>query len=367
MTMKVIQILPRLEGGGVERGTLEVANYLVDHNVDSIVVSQGGRLVSQLIDEGSTHLLMRVGDKSIQSLTSIHRLRRLFQELKPDIVHPRSRLPAWLAYLANKGVPEKFRPRFLTSVHGLHSVSRYSSIVGKGELVEAVSMTARRYVETNYKEVDTNKIRVIHRGIDPSVFFLGYRPSREWIETFESNLCQKGRPTIMLPGRVSRLKGHKFFLDVVKTLYDKGTKVNALIVGDPEKRNTGYMSALQAEVEKSDQLRQSVKFLPHRSDLRDIMAFCDLVVNFSNKPESFGRVVLESLSLGTPVVGFDYGGVGELLTSLYPQGKVAPNQLEQTVNTIQACLDSQTEIASHDFHLDSMCRKTLAFYEEASQ
>ena len=359
-----MQILPRLEGGGVERGTLEVAKYLVENNHESLVVSQGGRLTTQLADEGSSHLLCRVASKTPLTVTSVLRLRDLFKRHNPDIVHPRSRLPAWLTYSAIALMPSSSRPRFITSVHGLHSVSRYSSIVGRGELVETVSHTAKEYLLENYPTTCASTVRVIHRGVDEQHFFKDFRPSDEWRVEFDKDRLNSTLPIVLLPGRISRLKGHSFFLRLIEKIAEKGIETQGLIVGDEEKGGKRYLKELQTYAQNSPYLRNHITFLPHRMDLREIMSVADLVVNFSNKPESFGRVVLESLSLGTPVVGFNYGGVGEILNELFPQGLIEPGNLDQAVETSIKLLEQPGSINQHDFTLKRMCSKTVEMYEE---
>lgn len=362
-----MQVLPRLEGGGVERGTIEVANYLSQHDHESIVVSQGGRLTNDLQEQGSQHIELKVGDKSPATLLSIGKLSKLFDQFKPDVVHPRSRLPAWLTYFALKQVRSPSIPHLITSVHGLHSVSKYSSIIGRGELVEVVSDTAKRYLLENYPNTKERSVRVIHRGIDPIDYNRSFRPSATWLEEFQAHVNLRHPKTVVLPGRVSRLKGHLFFLDTIEAYQRRWGMVNALIIGDPEARGKQYMREIELRVSKSEILAQSVVFLPHRTDLKEIMSISDLVVNFSIKPESFGRVVLEALSLGTPVVGFNHGGVGEILSRLYPKGLVTPQDVDNSVQTINSVLDGTFQIQNHSFTLDEMCRKTLRMYEEIVQ
>lgn len=362
-----MQVLPRLEGGGVERGTLEVANFLSERNHESIVVSQGGRLVDDLQAQGSQHITLKVGDKSPGTLLSVNKLSKLLEQFTPDVVHPRSRLPAWLTYFALKRYSMSKPLHLVTSVHGLHSVSKYSSIVGRGELVEVVSDTAKRYLLENYPGTNERSVRVIHRGIDPNQYNPTFRPSASWLDEFRTQVNLRHPKTILLPGRVSRLKGHQFFLSVIEEYQRRFGMVNALIVGDPEVRGKKYVKEINQRVSRSEILAQSVALLPHRSDLREIMSISDLVVNFSTTPESFGRVVLEALSLGRPVVGFNHGGVGEILSKLYPKGLVEPQDIDGAVESIHSIWEGENRIESHSFTLNEMCRKTLNMYEELVQ
>lgn len=131
--MKVMQLLPELNSGGVERGTLEIARALVAQGHTSLVVSNGGRMVNQLEAEGSTHLKLAIHKKSLSSLWQIRPLRQLIMQHQPDIVHVRSRVPAWLTHFSLKGIPAEKRPHLISTVHGFYSVNRYSQIMTQAE------------------------------------------------------------------------------------------------------------------------------------------------------------------------------------------------------------------------------------------
>ncbi|MGJ7904769.1 glycosyltransferase, partial [Lysobacter sp. 1R34A] len=168
--LTVMQLLPKLESGGVERSTLEIAEALVRAGHRAIVVSAGGRLVPQLVASGAEHIELAIGRKSPSTLRHAFGLRRLWAEHSVDIVHARSRLPAWIGLLAWRGLDEATRPRFVTTVHGLNSPSRYSAVMTRGERSICVSRTVRDYVLEHYPDTDPAKLRVIPRGIDPAAF-----------------------------------------------------------------------------------------------------------------------------------------------------------------------------------------------------
>jgi glycosyltransferase involved in cell wall biosynthesis len=203
--MKVLQILPELNGGGVERGTLEVGKYLVGQGHQSLVVSNGGRLGAQLEAEGSRHIALPVHRKRPGSLRQVKVLRRLFEEERPDILHLRSRLPAWLAYLAWRRMDPATRPRLVTTVHGFYSVNAYSKIMTRGERVICVSNSVKDYVLKNYPDVPEERLTVIHRGVDPAEFPYGYRPPADWMERWRRDFPQlEGKYVLTLPGRITR-------------------------------------------------------------------------------------------------------------------------------------------------------------------
>ncbi|MFT7413672.1 MAG: glycosyltransferase involved in cell wall biosynthesis, partial [Methylophagaceae bacterium] len=185
-TLTVIQILPALNSGGVERGTTEIANALVIAGHRSIVISAGGRLVEQLENEGTTHITLPIGEKRLSTLKYIWQLRKLFREVQPDIIHLRSRLPAWVAYLAWRKLPVTNRPHIVTTVHGPYSVNKYSAIMTIGERVIAVSNMIKGYIAKNYQGINPDNIQVIHRGIDPQRYSSQYRPSDNWLTEWKN-------------------------------------------------------------------------------------------------------------------------------------------------------------------------------------
>ncbi|MXW07223.1 MAG: glycosyltransferase family 4 protein [Gammaproteobacteria bacterium] len=365
--MKVVQVIPRLHGGGVERGTIEIAGYLKQLGHEAIVISEGGPLVKELTALGVVHVTKSVGSKSLRAVFGLWELRNYFKTTRPDIVHSRSRLPGWLCFLAIKLLPQEIRPHFVTSVHGLHSVSRYSAIIAKGERIEAVSTTAKRYLLDNYKTVDHERIRLIHRGVDPTKFNSRVEPSSEWLQDW-NRWCQEhqsnGAPIVSLVGRISRLKGHHEFLEIIELLHEKSIPAVGLIVGGVSKEHNKLHQELQRKVQESETLRSSVHFLGHRSDVRELMSVSDIVVSLSATPEAFGRTVLEALSLGVAVVGYDYGGVGELLRTLFPAGAVPVGNVQVAADRIKDLLSRKHPIESHEMTLQSMRDKTIAMYEE---
>lgn len=366
--MKVIQFVPRMNSGGVERGTLEIAAALVERGHESHVVSTGGKMVDELKRIGARHTQIQIARKSPLTLSSIYTLTALFRQESPDVVHPRSRLPAWLCWYALKRLPKRNRPHLVTSVHGLHSVSKYSSVVTRGERIEVVSDTAKAYLLDNFKEVEPKSIRVIYRGIDESYYNESFVPDSDWTTQWKRRMTEDNPnewPVIVLPGRISRGKGHLDLFEVVEYLAKIYCNCIALVVGGVDRSHARYLRQLQKKCTVSPILNERVRFLGERSDLREIMSVADLVLSLSNQPESFGRTVLEALSLGTPVVGYDHGGAGEILSKLFPGGKVGVRDIEATAQKIMQLLSRREySIKPHSMTLDRMCNSTIAMYEE---
>jgi glycosyltransferase involved in cell wall biosynthesis len=366
--MKVIQILPELNSGGVERGTLEVADYLVKRGHKAVVVSNGGRLVGQLEESGARHVAMPVHRKALGSLFQVKPFRKLLEQEKPDILHIRSRVPGWIAYLAWRKMDKATRPRLVSTVHGFYSVNRYSAVMAKGERVIAVSESIKEYIKEyilkTYPETPEGKITVIHRGVEPGQFHRGYQPDAGWLEKWRMDQPQlAGKEILLLPGRITRLKGHGDFFDLIGKLKAEGRHVHGLVAGDTHPKKREYLVELKGLLaEKS--LEGDVTFLGHRTDVREIMTQSDVVCALSQQPESFGRTVLEAMALGTPVLGYDCGGVGELLEQVFPEGKVPLGDTDRLLETAKAVLASQVKphVADGAFTLDAMCCSTLALY-----
>lgn len=362
-TLTVVQTLPALHSGGVERGTLEIARALVAAGHRSIVISSGGRLVEQLVREGSEHIALPVDRKSLFSLLQVKPLRRLLSELKPDIVHARSRIPAWIAWLALRGMNPATRPHFVTTVHGLYSISPYSAIMTKGERVIAVSETVRQYILENYPACAPDRIELIYRGVDPAEFPHGYQPSPAWLAKWRADFPQlTSKKVLTLPGRITRLKGHETFINLIDQLKKKGEPVHGLIVGGAEEKKLAYLDEIRQLVAEKG-LTSEITFTGLRNDIRDIFSQSAIVYSLSTKPETFGRTALEALSLGIPVIGWNAGGVGEILHEMNPEGAIPPGSAEQLLSRSRAALAASAVIAMKPaFSLAQMQENTLQLY-----
>ncbi len=363
--LKVIQVVPELESGGVERGTLEVARFLVSDGHESVVVSGGGRLVNRLESEGSRHVNWRLGEKSLLTLRHVRPFRRFLENERPDILHLRSRCPAWIAWLAWRKMDPATRPRLVTTVHGFNSVNRYSKIMTCGERVIVVSNSVADFIRQNYPDVSEEKIRVIHRGVDPQEYPYGYRPPEEWLRKWKKEYPGlEGRIVLTLPGRITRLKGHEDFCSIVASLQEKGMPVHGLIVGDAHPRKQAYLQELRAKVATMG-LADVITFTGLRSDLREIMAVSHAVLSLKAEPEAFGRTTLEALSLGVPVVGYSHAGIAEQMEPLFPEGAVGAGDTEAVVDRIESWGQNPPRPQRMSpFTLEAMLRKTLEVYEE---
>lgn len=365
--MKIMQLLPELNSGGVERGTLEIGRALVAAGHQSLVVSNGGRLVPQLEQEGTQHLTLPIHRKSLFSLLQIRPLRRLILQHNPDVLHVRSRVPAWLTHFALRGIPVAQRPHLISTVHGFYSVNRYSAIMTQAERVIAVSDSVVDYIKTHYPHCPTASIVRIYRGINPQEFPHGYQPSAAWWQqTYQLFPQLENKVLITLPGRITRLKGHEYLFDLIATLKEH-FPVHGVVVGGADEKKQGYLDELNQRVEDMN-LKNDITFVGHRSDIREWLAISDMVLSLSTQAETFGRTALEALSLGTPVVGWNRGGVAEILSVCYPAGLVEPENQDALLATMTRLLQQPEPPAPvQQFSLQQMTDNTLALYRQVSE
>lgn len=349
--LTVVQLVPALSSGGVERATLEIAEALVAAGHHSVVVSGGGRLVEGLQAAGSTHISLEIGGKSPRTLRHVAALRRLFANLAPDIVHARSRLPAWIGWLALKGVRSR-HPHFVTTVHGLNSPGAYSGILTRGERVICVSETVRRHVLRHWPRTDPARVVVIERGVDPRQFAPREVPPGG-----------AARPLLLMPARGTRLKGHATAIELLAAVRAAGVDARLCLLGARQAGRESYLAELEQRA-SSLGVGQYLEITPPTESIADAYRRSDLVLQLSSQSEAFGRTVVEALSTGTPVVGWARGGVGELLARHFPEGAVEAGNVDALLATTLRFLAQPPRVGTiHPQTLAEMQAQTLKLYE----
>lgn len=364
--MKVLQILPELNSGGVERGTLEVAEYLVRKGHEALVVSNGGRQVEALEKLGGKHIAMPVHRKSLSSLFQVKAFRALLEKEKPDILHIRSRAPGWIAWLAWRKMDPATRPRLVSTVHGFYSVNVYSAIMTKGEQVIAVSNSIKDYILNSYPSTSSEKITVIHRGVSLQYFDRDHVPDSAWLIKWRADYPQcEGKTILLLPGRVTRWKGQLDFIKMISLLKNQGLNVFGLVVGETHSKKKEFETELGERIKELG-LEHDVLLLGHRSDIKEVMSVSDVVYSLSLDPEAFGRVSLEAMALGKPVLAYQHGGVEEQLLAAFPQGLVPVGDVTLAVDRTKEILESRFKPdVPVDFTLEKMLATTLEVYQKA--
>lgn len=368
----ILQVLPAMETGGVERGTVEIAQAIVLAGGRALVASRGGRLVGDLARTGARHANMGLDTKNpFRILGNVGRLRRLIAEEQMDLVHARSRGPAWSAMLAAR----QLKLPFITTWHGVYEEDLpfkglYNSVMARGDVVIAISHFIEAELHRRYR-LDPARVRVIHRGADPARF----DPASIAPERIE-RLAQKfrlppGARAVMLPARLTRWKGAAVLLRAVAAL--PGDKPYVLLVGAKQRK-----PAYQRELEDlADQLNLGLRLriTGHCDDMAAAMMLADVVVNASEKPEPFGRSIVEAQALGRMVVGSDHGGAVETIAQEQTGWRVKPNDpaaLSEMLAHVLTLSDSArariAQAAMHSvrtqFSTAAMQRKTLSVYAE---
>ncbi len=328
-----------------------------------MVISGGGRLVKTLTEQGSEHIQWPIGHKSLLTLRLIPKLRRFLLSQQIDIVHARSRLPAWICYLTLKTIPRAQRPHFVTTVHGPYSVNAYSAIMTKGEKVIVISEMIRDYVLRHYR-VNSERLQLNYRGVNAAEFSCAYQPDATWLARWYQQFPQtRNKLLLCLPARITRWKGQQDFIELIATLSQRHVNVHGLIVGETKPGKTRYLQELTALASELS-VESLITFTGHRSDLRDIMATSHIVFSLSTEPEAFGRIPIEAISLGKPVIAYDHGGVSEQLNIMLPDGLIAVGDKSAVADKCLQWLESLPAVpTNHPFTLQRMLENTLTVYQ----
>ncbi len=368
--LTVLQLLPALDQGGVEQSTLEITQALVAAGHRALVASRGGAMVPAVEAAGGEHVALDIGRKSLGSLRHTYVLRRLIVRESVDIVHARSRLPAWLGWLALRGLRGHTRPpHFVTTVHGLNSPGRYSAVMTRGERVICVSATVRAYVMRHYPDLDESRLRVVPRGIQTDQFALAPGAAAALRgQVHARHPALSGRRVLALPARATRLKGHRDAIALVAELADGGRDVALWLAGADDPLRARYVDELRARIQAFD-VADRVAITPPTADRAALYAASDVVLQLSRQPEAFGRTVIEALAAGRPVLGYAHGGVGELLAAHYPAGMIAVGDRGELRTRAERLLDESAplEVSGTLPSLAAMQQATLDVYTELAR
>ena len=368
----ILQVLPSLRTGGAERGCVDIAAAIIEAGGTALVASNGGDMVHDLDRVGARHFNIPVHSKNpLRMWLNSRKLIKIILEFDVDIVHARSRAPAWSCRAAclKAGV------HFITTFHATYNITsglkrRYNAIMTKGERVIAISRFIADHIKKEYK-IDPARLRVIYRGVDVERLDPAAVPAARIISLVEQWRLPDGIPVILMPGRLTRWKGQSVLIEALAML--EGLKVRCLFVGDDQGR-TGYRQELVSLV-KNLGLESIIHFVGHCNDMAAAYMLADVVVSASTDPEGFGRVMAEGQALGKPVIGADHGASGELIVHGETGWLVPPGDsvaLAATLKKVLTLNTSQREdlagkaIANvrEKFSRIQMCASTLKVYEE---
>lgn len=364
--MHVVQALVSLGIGGSEMVAVETTEHLRAAGHRVTVLAANGPLANRVIASGAELLDWPIGRKRLGTLLYIKRLRAWLLDNQPDIVHVHSRLPAWICYLALRNLPDDKRPVFITSMHGQYSVSSYSAIMARGDHVIAVSKHIRDFTLKNYLPPDSPQLHTIYGGTSRVDFPYGYRPTEQWMnDTYAEFPELRNRRILLLPGRMSRYKGHATFIELLARLQFAYDDIHGVILGRA-KPGSRYINELEGLAIRSG-VSDKLTFCGTRTDIRDWMAASSIVFSLcSDPPEAFGRTMPEALSMGVPVIAWNHGGVKEVLRQMYPFGAVQADNLSALVHKTGTFLQQSPMVGKSDaFSLKSSMDQTVALYHSA--
>ena len=366
----VLQVLPRLVTGGVERGTVDVAAALKAEGWTAIVASAGGPMVREIERAGATHVTLPLASKNPFVIrANIDRLASLIRRFDVDIVHARSRAPAWSARAAARRTGR----HFVTTFHNAYGDGsllkhRYNAVMASGERVIAISHFVGEHVAANYG-VPPERLRVIPRGIDINRFDPGKVQPERLIALMKAWRLPESAPLVLLPGRLTRWKGQLVLIDAIARL--NRPELHAVILGSG---NARYRRELEAAVERTG-AAGNFRFIDDSPDMAVAYMLADVVVSASTAPEGFGRVVVEAQAMGRPVIATAHGGALETVRPGETGLLVPPGDAGALAEALAATLDldpgTRLALARHQIahareHFSSalMTRRTLDVYEE---
>ena len=364
--MHVVQVLVSLGIGGSEMVAVETTEFLRAAGHRVTVIAANGPLLERVKASGADFLDWPIGRKRLGTLSYIRQLRSWLLENQVDILHVHSRLPAWICHLALRKLPAKKRPVFITSMHGQYSVSSYSAIMARGDQVIAVSNHIRNYTIKNYLPEDSPHLHTIYGGTSRDDFPYGYQPPDEWRQSLLAEFPQlKDKRILLLPGRLSRYKGHATFIELLAVVQSEFDDIHAVILGRA-KPGSRYINELEGLADRHH-LGDKLTFCGVRTDMRDWMSASSLVYNLcSDPPEAFGRIVPEALSLGVPVIAWNHGGVKEVMQEMFPEGAVDPDNLPALIQKTRDFLRNRPTVKKSDaFSLQASMAQTLQLYNAA--
>jgi len=376
----ILQIVPDLQSGGAERSAVDVAEALALAGARSLVVSRGGRMVSELQSKGGVWIPFPAATKNPLSMAAnVLRLARIIREEGVDIVHARSRAPAWVAYYA----AQRAGARFVTTYHSIYSGAspikrRYNAIMAAGDAVIANSRYTARRIAHLYPQA-IGRIVVIPRGVDPRLFTPAAVDPRRVERLRGAWGVAPHERIVLLPARLAPRKGHAVLVAAAKALIEQGRRdMRFIFVGDAPSES--FRRALEAQITREG-LIGSVRFAGYCADMPAAYLAAAAIVAPATEPEAFGRVAAEAQAMGAPTIVSDIGAAPEVVLGppeappeqatgwRFPVGdpgalaRQIGEALDLTASERDALsLRARDHIASRYF-IERMCSSTLDVYE----
>ena len=361
--MKIVQLIPELNEGGVERGVIELSRELVKQGFESIVISNGGKLVEQLEKDGSHHIQLDVCSKNIVSAPwRIVKLYFALKNIQPDLVHVRSRVPAWMVFFANKclHIP------VVSTVHGFNSVNKYSAIMVKADQIICASSFLVEHIVKHF-HADATKIHIIPRGIDFN-YFNTEALDTQFIKTFKQKHHLADKHVILHVARITHWKDQATTIRAFLELRSQRNDIKLFFVGGIDPKRVSYYKELQTLVTNSE-YAEDIVFLGSQAKMKELYSLADLTISASTKPETFGRANVESLAMGIPLLATPIGATMDYVIEGQTGFFFEPKNHHELAKLMQKSLSDYSfnrelikAFAKTHFSLDQMVDKNVAIY-----
>jgi len=370
----VLQVIPTLNISGAEQGCFDVANFLIKNKLKSHIATSAGYRIEQLENSGTLINKIPVHSKNpFIILINVFRLLKVIKKNEINIIHARSRAPAWSCYLAAKLANIKF----ITTFHGTYNFSNsikkfYNSIMISSDYIIAVSNFIYDEIKTKYSYTQEN-ISVISRGIDINYFNPSYIDHNLLKQKLDKYLLRKNSIKIVLPGRVSSWKGHAIAIEAMSYLKEKISKDFELVCVGPFNNNKLRENLLNKI--KEFQLEDNIKFVGSSKEMNLIYSMADIVLSCATDPEAFGRIPVEAQSMGKIVIASNHGGHKETICEGVSGFLYAPNKSQDLAGAILKALSSEQyldksyqlkrrNLIIKNYTVEKMCQQTLKVYKE---
>ena len=377
--LKVLQVIPKLGYGGAETGCFDIAHYLFENNCSSFLITNGGPLTKFINKKKVKYIRLPVNSKNpIIMLLNTILISVIVFFYNIDIIHARSRAPAWSCFLASKIT----RKKFVTTFHGTYNFKSkikkfYNSVMLRSDLVIAGSNFIFSHIKENYKEYLNNskKFLVIFRGINIDYFDASTTLTEDEDKLFKSWNLEVEKKTILLPGRITEWKGHEMFIEAMNKInIQLGHKsFKAVILGSDQGRDL-YKKKLIRLVEQY-RMNDQIKFVDHCENMPLAYKISDLIVSTSIEPEAFGRIAVEAQSMEKPIIASNLGGSKETIVNnktgiLFDAGDSddLSKKIIQFFNfdksTIEQMGKEGRKNVSAKFNVEKMCFSTYSEYKK---
>ena len=377
--LKVLQVIPKLGYGGAETGCFDIAHYLFENNCSSFLITNGGPLTKFINKKKVKYIRLPVNSKNpIIMLLNTILISVIVFFYNIDIIHARSRAPAWSCFLASKIT----RKKFVTTFHGTYNFKSkikkfYNSVMLRSDLVIAGSNFIFSHIKENYKEYLNNskKFLVIFRGINIDYFDASTTFTEDEDKLFKSWNLEVEKKTILLPGRITEWKGHEMFIEAMNKInIQLGHKsFKAVILGSDQGREL-YKKKLIRLVEQY-RMNDQIKFVDHCENMPLAYKISDLIVSTSIEPEAFGRIAVEAQSMEKPIIASNLGGSKETIVNnktgiLFDAGD--SDDLSKKIieffnfdkSTIEQMGKEGRKNVSAKFNVEKMCFSTYSEYKK---